>query len=150
MYKRQIGKDALGNLQRIGNALSGIERKAAETQQKLETLQQQLETAKEEVAKPFEKEQELTEKSERLAELNSLLNMDEKGPSEALGTEDVTVAADLARSPVNYAGRVAEEAVVADTRRRPSVLGKLKEVQERIAAGQQKIVKNERKLEPQL
>ena len=149
-YKVEIGKDALGNLQRIGNALSGIERKAAETQQKLETLQQQLETAKEEVAKPFEKEQELTEKSERLAELNSLLNMDEKGPSEALGTEDVTVAADLARSPVNYAGRVAEEAVVADTRRRPSVLGKLKEVQERIAAGQQKIVKNERKLEPQL
>lgn len=60
------------------------------------------------------------------------------------------MAADLARSPVNYAGRVAEEAVVADTRRRPSVLGKLKEVQERIAAGQQKIVKNERKLEPQL
>lgn len=149
-YKVEIGKDALGNLQRISNALSGIERKAAETQQKLETLQQQLETAKEEVAKPFEKEQELTEKSERLAELNSLLNMDEKGPSEALGTEDVTVAADLARSPVNYAGRVAEEAVVADTRRRPSVLGKLKEVQERIAAGQQKIVKNERKLEPQL
>lgn len=149
-YKVEIGKDALGNLQRISNALSGIERKAAETQQKLETLQQQLETAKEEVAKPFEKEQELTEKSERLAELNSLLNMDEKGPSEALGTEDVTVAADLARSPVNYAGRVAEEAVVADTPRRPSVLGKLKEAQERIAAGQQKIVKNERKLEPQL
>ena len=149
-YKVEVGKDALGNLQRISNALSGIERKAAETQQKLETLQQQLETAKEEVAKPFEKEQELTEKSERLAELNSLLNMDEKGPSETLGAEDVTVAADQARGPVNYAGRVAEEAVVADTRRRPSVLGKLKEVQERIAAGQQKIVKNERKLEPQL
>ena len=51
---------------------------------------------------------------------------------------------------INDAGRVAEEAVVADTPRRPSVLGKLKEAQERIAAGQQKIVKNERKLEPQL
>ena len=55
-YKVEIGKDALGNLQRISNALSGIEKKAAETQQKLETLQQQLETAKEEVAKPFERE----------------------------------------------------------------------------------------------
>ena len=149
-YKVEIGKDALGNLQRISNALSGIERKAAETQQKLETLQQQLETAKEEVAKPFEKEQELTEKSERLAELNSLLNMDEKGPSEAIGAEEVTVAADQARSPVNYAGRVAEEAVVTDGLRRPSVLGKLKEAQERIAAGQQKMEKHERKIEPQL
>lgn len=149
-YKVEIGKDALGNLQRISNALSGIEKKAAETQQKLETLQQQLETAKEEVAKPFEREKELAEKSERLAELNSLLNMDEKGPSEALGTEDVTVAADQAGSMVNNAGRVAEEAVMADSPRRPSVLGKLKEAQERIAAGQQKMVKNERKLEPQL
>lgn len=60
-YKVEIGKDALGNLQRISNALSGIEKKAAETQQKLETLQQQLETAKEEVAKPFERERELAE-----------------------------------------------------------------------------------------
>ena len=149
-YKVEIGKDALGNLQRISNALSGIEKKAAETQQKLETLQQQLETAKEEVAKPFEREQELAEKSERLAELNSLLNMDEKGPAEALGTEDGTVAADQPGSMINDAGRVAEEAVVADTPRRPSVLGKLKEAQERIAAGQQKIGKHERKVEPQL
>ena len=76
--------------------------------------------------------------------------MDEKGPSEAIGAEDVTVAADQARSPVNYAGRVAEEAVVADSPRRPSVLGKLKEAQNRIAARQQKIGKHERKAEPQL
>ena len=149
-YKVEIGKDALGNLQRISNALSGIEKKAAETQQKLETLQQQLETAKEEVAKPFERETELAEKSERLAELNSLLNMDEKGPSEALGAEDVTVAADQARSPVNDARRAAEEVVVADSPRRLSVLGKLKKAQNRIAAGQQKMGKHERKAEPQL
>ena len=123
-YKIEVGKDALGNLQRISNALSGIEKRVSETQQKLETLQRQLETAKEEVAKPFEKEQELAEKSERLAELNSLLNMDEKGPLEALGTEDVT-AADQVRGSVNYVGRVAEEAVVADSPRRPSVLKKL-------------------------
>ena len=149
-YKVEVGKDTLGNLQRISNALSGIERKVAETQQKLETLQQQLETAKEEVAKPFEKEQEMAEKSERLAELNALLNMDEKGPAEALGAEEVTEAADQPRSPVNYAGRVADETIVADSPRRPSVLGKLKEAQERIAAGQKKQEKIHRKLEPQL
>ena len=50
--------------------------------------------------------------------------MDEKGPLEALGTEDVT-AADQVRGSVNYVGRVAEEAVVADSPRRPSVLKKL-------------------------
>ena len=149
-YKIEVGKDTLGNLQRISNALSGIERKVAETQQKLETLQQQLETAKEEVAKPFEKEQELAEKSERLAELNALLNMDEKGPAEALGAEEVTEAADQPRSPMNYAGRVADETIVADSPHRPSVLGKLKEAQERIAAGQKKQEKIHRKLEPQL
>ena len=149
-YKIEVGKDTLGNLQRISNALSGIERKEAETQQKLETLQQQLETAKEEVAKPFEKEQELAEKSERLAELNALLNMDEKGPAEALGAEEVTEAADQPRNPMNYAGRVADETIVADSPCRPSVLGKLKEAQERIAAGQKKQEKIHRKLEPQL
>ena len=132
-YKIEVGKDALGNLQRISNTLSGIEKRVAETQQKLETLQQQLETAKEEVAKPFDKEEELAEKSERLAELNVLLNMDEKDPSEALGAEEVTEAADQPRSKVNYAGRVAEKAVVADSPHRPSVLEKLENAKTRIA-----------------
>ena len=76
--------------------------------------------------------------------------MGEKAPSEARGTEDGSGGADLGRGRVNTPGGGGEEAVGADPRRRPSVLGKLKEVQERIAAGQQKIVKNERKLEPQL
>ena len=44
----------------------------------MENLLSQLATAQEEVEKPFPKEAELTEKMERLAELNSLLNMDEK------------------------------------------------------------------------
>ncbi len=146
-YKIEVGKDALGNLQRISNALSGIEKKMEETQQKLETLQQQLETAKEEVAKPFEKEQELAEKSERLAELNALLNMDERGPSEALGAEDVGEAGGQSGSPVNYAGRVADESVVADSPRRPSVLGKLKEAQEKITNRKSEPKRLERKQE---
>ena len=85
------------------------------------------------MAKPFDKEEELAEKSERLAELHVLLNMDEKAPSEALGAEEVTEAADQPRSKVNYAGRVAEEAVVADSPRRPSVLEKLENAKTRIA-----------------
>lgn len=84
-YQIEIGKDVLGNLQRISNALTGIEKRLTEAEQKMENLLSQLATAQEEVEKPFPKEAELTEKMERLAELNSLLNMDEKGTSEALG-----------------------------------------------------------------
>lgn len=69
----------MGNIQRIHNALSSIDKKLAESEQKLETVQQQLATAQEEVKKPFPKETELNEKMERLSELNALLNMDEKG-----------------------------------------------------------------------
>lgn len=51
----------------------------ADVEQKLSNVEHQLETAKVEVTKPFAQEQELAEKLERLAELNALLNMDEKG-----------------------------------------------------------------------
>lgn len=47
-------------------------------EQKLANVEHQLETAKVEVTKPFAQEEELAEKLERLAELNALLNMDEK------------------------------------------------------------------------
>ena len=50
-----------------------------DVEQKLSNVEHQLETAKVEVTKPFAQEQELAEKLERLAELNALLNMDEKG-----------------------------------------------------------------------
>ena len=71
-YKIEFGKDTLGNIQRIHNALSAIEKKLADTEQNLETVQQQLKTAQEEVQKPFPKEAELSEKMERLAELNAI------------------------------------------------------------------------------
>ena len=149
-YKVEIGKDALGNLQRISNALSGIEKKVAETQQKLETLQKQLETAKEEAAKPFEKEQELAEKSERLAELNVLLNMDEKGPAETLESENMTEEVDQTRSLVNYAVNVSEKMIVADSSRRPSVLGKLENAKVRVTEQRENRPFNMRKQEVEL
>ena len=72
-YKLEIGKDPVGNMQRIHNTLSSIDRKLTESEQKLETVQQQLATAQEEVKKPFPKEAELNEKMERLSELNALI-----------------------------------------------------------------------------
>ena len=149
-YKIEVGKDALGNLQRISNALSGIEKKVTNTEQKLENLQQQLATAREEVAKPFPKEQELAEKMDRLAELNALLNMDEKGPSETLGVDDAAEVADLPRKAVTYAGKVSEASRTADSVHKPSVLGKLKAVQSRIAGEPKDRQKPARRQEQQL
>ena len=125
-YSMEVGKDPLGNILRVTNALAGIERALPQVERRLETLEQQLAQAKEEAKRPFAQEVELAEKSARLAELNSLLNMDEKGSEDALGVDEdaaETEVADKPRQPVNYAGRVAER--TADDVRKPSVLTRL-------------------------
>ena len=68
---------------------SAIGKSWQNTEQNLETVQQQLKTAQEEVQKPFPKEAELSEKMERLAELNAMLNMDEKGGENLLADEGI-------------------------------------------------------------
>lgn len=125
-YSMEVGKDPLGNILRVTNALAGIERILPQVERRLETLELQLAQAKEEAKRPFAQEAELAEKSARLAELNSLLNMDEKGGEDALGVDEdaaETEVADKPRQPVNYAGRVAER--TADDVRKPSVLTQL-------------------------
>ena len=125
-YSMEVGKDPLGNILRVTNALASIERALPQVERRLENLEQQLAQAKEEAKRPFAQEAELAEKSARLAELNALLNMDEKGSEDALGVgEDAaeTEVADRPRHPVNYAGRVAER--TADNVRKPSVLAQL-------------------------
>ena len=125
-YSMEVGKDPLGNILRVTNALAGIERALPQVERRLETLEQQLAQAKEEAKRPFAQEAELAEKSARLAELNALLNMDEKGSEDALGVDEdaaETEVADKPRQPVNYAGRVAER--TADNVRKPSVLAQL-------------------------
>ena len=87
-YPVELGRDPLGNLQRISHALEGIGKRQAETQQKLESLRKQFATAREEAAKPFPKEEELKEKLARLAELDALLSLDGKEDgAEAEGAE---------------------------------------------------------------
>ena len=77
-YKMEMGKDSLGNLKRLRNLLAGIEGEIPKAERKLETLSQQLAAAREEVEKPFPKEEELAGKLKRLAELNTMLNMDQR------------------------------------------------------------------------
>jgi N12 class adenine-specific DNA methylase len=124
-YKLEIGKDPVGNMQRIHNTLSSIDRKLTESEQKLETVQQQLATAQEEVKKPFPKEAELNEKIERLSELNALLNMDEKGNETIMADEDI------GREGSNTDSRDAVEEKelpeTADRINKPSILERLKQ-----------------------
>lgn len=113
-----VGKDSLGNLQRITNALAGIEKRLPEAESKLATLKEQLAAAQEEVKKPFPQAEELETKSARLAELNSLLNMDERGNDGMVALDDTfegetvdSVASDRPRMAPSYADRVMEAAV---------------------------------------
>lgn len=86
-HPMEVGTDPLGNITRINNALEAMPAQLEEAQTKLSNVEHQLETAKAEVDKPFQQEAELSEKLERLAELNALLNMDEKG-DDAIGMDD--------------------------------------------------------------
>ena len=128
-YKIEFGKDTLGNIQRIHNALSAIEKKLADTEQNLETVQQQLKTAQEEVQKPFPKEAELSEKMERLAELNAMLNMDEKGGENLLADEGIGENPEV---------NVTEERQdrIADSVHKTSILERLKEQKQQEQTGE--------------
>lgn len=99
----EIGPDPVGNIIRLDNVLKTMPDKLAEAKDRLETLTNQLESAKIEVTKPFQQEEELAEKLKRLAELNALLNMDEKG-TDALILEDdeqpAIVNSDMAVTPI--------------------------------------------------
>ena len=86
-HPMEVGSDAIGNITRINNVLEAMPTQLEEAQTKLANVEHQLETAKAEVDKPFPQETELSEKLERLAELNALLNMDEKG-DDAIGMDD--------------------------------------------------------------
>ncbi|MFQ9533378.1 MAG: Eco57I restriction-modification methylase domain-containing protein [Roseburia intestinalis] len=128
-YKIEFGKDTLGNIQRIHNALSAIGKKLADTEQNLETVQQQLKTAQEEVQKPFPKEAELSEKMERLAELNAMLNMDEKGGENLLADEGIGENPEV-NVPEERQDRI------ADSVYKTSILERLKEQKQQEQTGE--------------
>ena len=92
-HTAEVGSDPSGNITRINNVLENMTKQMEESVAKLENVQKQLETAKVEVTKPFAHEQELSDKLQRLAELNSLLDMDEKG-DDAVSMEEAGNTAD--------------------------------------------------------
>ena len=110
-HPMEVGSDPLGNITRINNVLEAMPSQLEEAQMKLSNVKHQLETAKAEVDKPFPQEAELAEKLERLAELNSLLNMDEKG-DDAIGMDDEAAEPEKPQETVKKVDN--REEVVAD------------------------------------
>ena len=110
-HPMEVGSDPLGNITRINNALEAMPAQLEEAQTKLSNVEHQLETAKAEVDKPFQQEAELSEKLERLAELNALLNMDEKG-DDAIGMDDEATEPEKPQEDVKKVDN--REEVVAD------------------------------------
>ena len=102
-YTATLGIDPRGNITRIDNALNNLDKRLSEAKEYLENLYQQKAAAESEVDKPFPHEQELTEKVARLTELDTLLNLADKG-------------------------EIKPEQIVAKNSR-PSVLDKLKDAQ---------------------
>ena len=120
-HPMEVGADPLGNITRINNALEAMPAQLEEAQTKLSNVEHQLETAKAEVDKPFPQEAELSEKLERLAELNALLNMDEKG-DDAIGMDDEATEPEKTHEDVKSVDRKGDE--VADMPAKQSNLGK--------------------------
>ena len=121
-HPMEVGSDAIGNITRINNVLEAMPTQLEEAQTKLANVEHQLETAKAEVDKPFPQEAELAKKLERLAELNALLNMDEKG-DDAIGMDDDVSEPEKPQKDVKTVDNKNDE--VADMPVKQSNLGKL-------------------------
>ena len=78
LYDTQLGADAVGNMTRLHYLVTSMEQRIGLYQQQLETLDVEITSARAELKKPFLQEAELAEKSRRLAELDALLNMNQK------------------------------------------------------------------------
>ncbi|WP_454961705.1 helicase-related protein [Eggerthia catenaformis] len=78
-YNGVFGKSPEGNIVRLDNVIEKIEKNLLEMESKLQATQTHLKQSIDELNKPFEKADILKEKSMRLAQLNILLDMEDKG-----------------------------------------------------------------------
>ena len=83
----ELGSDALGNVMRVENALTVMDKQLGKSRARLEDLERQTENARAELEKPFPQEAELAEKSARLIELNAELDMENSSPPDPVAEE---------------------------------------------------------------
>ncbi len=113
-HTAELSSDVVGNITRINNALEKIPQSLKNHQENLERLHTELESAKEEAERPFPQEEELAEKSARLAELNTVLDNEEKGRGSGKETPEEEPRREESETPERAAGK-------------PSILKSLKE-----------------------
>ena len=78
-HTAELSDDVVGNITRINNALEKIPQSLERHRENMARLHKELVSANEEAERPFAQEAELLEKSARLAELNTVLDNEEKG-----------------------------------------------------------------------
>ncbi len=74
-YTAELGDDIYGNIQRMDNLLSSLDKRLAAADEAICETRQQYEALKAEAGRPFPQEAELKEKSERLAGLDAALSL---------------------------------------------------------------------------
>ena len=84
----ELGSDALGNVMRVENAFTVMDKQLGKSRARLEDLERQTENARAELEKPFPQEAELAEKSARLIQLNAELDMENNAPPEPVAEEN--------------------------------------------------------------
>ena len=94
-HRATLGTDPRGNLTRIDNALAQMPQRLEAVKNQLDNLYQQQAAAREELKKPFLYEDDLQVKTARLVELDTLLNIGDKGH-----TDPETVVAKSVRPSV--------------------------------------------------
>lgn len=147
-----VGPDPAGNVTRINNVVTGLEKNLSVSEQKLESLHEKVESAKAELLRPFPQEEELAQKQARLHEVNALLDMDEKGresePSQpSVAAEKPASAKVIAVTP---APSIRPQAAYADQPKRMSVLDRLNEKKAEVANRQKPVVSSAHKKEQTL
>ncbi len=149
----EVGPDPAGNVTRINNVVTGLEKNLTSSQQRLESLHEKIESAKAELLRPFPQEEELAQKQARLHEVNALLDMDEKGrdaePTQAVDmvAEKANKAKIIAVTPVQS---VRSQAAYADQPKRASVLDRLNKKKAEVANQQKPAITPAQKKEQTL
>jgi len=117
-HHMEVSTDPVGNITRMNNTLSGMEKKMYTCEEKLTNVKNQLETAKVEVTKPFPDEEKLNTMLERLTFLNSQLDMDEKGTkdSEPTGRDEADKSEKVTDKPKTLAEKIAAKQELAESK----------------------------------
>lgn len=92
-HEIELGDSGFGNVTRLNNLLENLGREREACRRELEGIPSMMEAARVQIAAPFAQQQELDEAERRLAELNAILNLDER-EIVAMGDEDDERAAE--------------------------------------------------------